>query len=155
MLLIREGEFTDVIILVSMWDAMDSHVVNSTENTYLSQRVEGYNAEVEKTLNETIENGNSTIFVAEDNEAIVGFISAHVERLPWFSPSTGLLGACWVDNEYRKRGIGRKLVHNAERWLTGKNVHSIQVCWDYGNLEADAFWTRNGYAISQFRGTKS
>ena len=155
MLTIRAGQVADLGTLISMWKQLDDHVINETKNNYLRQRDDSYISEIKNTLGELLDGRNTIILVAERDGDIIGFITAHIETLPWFKPSTGLLGSCWVNEKERDCGVGRQLVNHAESWLKKRKVINIQVCWDSGNKVANGFWTKNGYSISQFRGVKN
>ena len=155
MISIRTGQLSDLDTLILMWQLIDDHVIKEIQNIYLKERVINYSSELESTIREMLDGNDVTILVAEKDENIVGFITAYIEKLPWFTPSTGLLGSCWVNEKERNNGIGGQLVNHAEVWLQERKVFNIQVCWDNGNKVADAFWAKNGYSISQFRGVKS
>jgi len=94
MISIRTGQLTDLETLVLMWQLIDHHVINETQNIYLKERVVNYTSELENTIQEILSDNNATLFVAVKDGNIIGFITAYIERLPWFTPSTGLLGSC-------------------------------------------------------------
>jgi len=152
--MIREGNQSDLHKLVIMWRSLDDHVSNVANNDILKQRTDNYLNEIQKTLADIIKRHNATVFVAENNQEIVGFCTAHVEEAPWFSATTGLIGSCWVEKEFRNRNIGSQLLARSEKWLQKKEAFNIQVCWDKENAKANSFWLAKGYNISQLRRTK-
>ena len=153
--MIRAGEKTHIAEIISMWSDLDSHVTKLTNNHVLKSRNSNYIEEVNKFLLEIMEKDNSSIFIEDNNGELKGFVSAHVEKLPWFKPATGLIGAIWVNEKHRNKGIGKQLLNHAENWLKTNNVINIQVCWDLENNVAGEFWKSNGYSVRQLRGTKT
>ena len=152
--MIRASKISDIEFILPLWSELDKYVANITKNEVLNSRVKEYDEVVSKTIREFSNSQNQKLFVAEENSNLIGFSTAYIESLPWFSPVTGLIGSCWVNEDYRNKGIGRELVINAENWLNSKNVSNIQVCWDKENPLANSFWRKNGYIESQIRATK-
>lgn len=69
---------------------------------------------------------NGEVYVAELNGKLVGLI----ELLPYEDCLLGsrpVINVLWVRKEYRRRGIGRKLVHKAFKWALDKGYKVIDV----------------------------
>lgn len=152
--MIREANKEDIEKLISMWGALDNHVANITNNTVLNSKEKNYMDMVNQFIREILNCDDALLYVEDSDEELKGFVSAHIEKLAWFKPSTGLIGAIWVNKHHRNKGIGKQLLNHAEYWLKSKNVVNIQVCWDLENKDAEIFWERNNYFVSQLRGTK-
>jgi len=81
-----------------------------------------------KYYNEALESPDSTVLVAEVNNAFAGFIKVDVEKIqPWFKYNQTL----WIDdvcvrNDFRRQGVARSLVMKAEEEARNRNIHRIQ-----------------------------
>jgi len=83
-----------------------------------------------------------------DNEP-VGFAQGMIRFLPDYlgGQPVGLIGHVFVDEKWRREGIGRELVNKLENWLSMKRVHSIELQVIGGNPGAGEFWKSLGYEI--------
>ena len=52
---------------------------------------------------------------------------------------------CWVEPDYRNRGVARALVSAIEDWCDGSGLKHIELNFIVGNTEAEAVWERLGY----------
>ena len=77
------------------------------------------------------------IFVAEEKESIVGFISGFMKPLyHWFQTKTvGHISYMIIGQNFRRRGIGRLLEEASVTWFKSQNIsyvelytHLTQVC---------------------------
>lgn len=60
---------------------------------------------------ENINNPNFHYFLAENNLEKIGFISFHIQNLLHHCGKVGEIQEFFVDNEYRKKGIGKLLMN--------------------------------------------
>ena len=79
------------------------------------------------------------VFVAMENEDIIGFIAGHLTRR---LDCEGELEWIDVDTGYRRKGIATELVRILAKWFEEQNVHKI--CVDPGNDDARKFYATNG-----------
>jgi ribosomal protein S18 acetylase RimI-like enzyme len=79
------------------------------------------------------------VYVATNNDQIVGFIAGHLTRR---LDCEGELEWIDVDTDYRRQGIASKLVRILAKWFEEQRVQ--KVCVDPGNEEARKFYTVNG-----------
>ncbi len=72
----------------------------------------------------------SLIFIAWEDEKVVGFLLAHKRKLPHASrgleENIGFITLLCVDEKYQKRGIGRALLKEAEQKLQQKGATKIK-----------------------------
>ncbi len=76
------------------------------------------------------------VLVAEtDGGRLVGFLEASIRPFveDCHSDHVGYLEGWFVENDYRKKGIGRKLVRTAENWARGKNCTEMASDSEIGN----------------------
>jgi [ribosomal protein S18]-alanine N-acetyltransferase len=81
--------------------------------------------------------GNAATVVAEDDGQLVGFVIAHLEG------ETAYVVTIDVAEEYRRRGVGAKLLLRAERAFAGARRVALHVF--VGNLAAARFYEGSGY----------
>jgi GNAT superfamily N-acetyltransferase len=75
----------------------------------------------ESTWREILLTANETVWVAQESETIVGWISAAASRDADAGASTGEIWAVYVAPGHWGKGVGRSLCESAERhlWLRG------------------------------------
>ena len=90
-------------------------------------------------------------FVAVNGTTVVGFVSV---RLAQPSPTPGVLrprSSAWfaiaVSPEYRRRGIGRRLMRAAERWARSQGVVDLLLDCQAANTPAVRFCEKIGYRV--------
>ncbi len=87
------------------------------------------------------ESGHGEIFVAEqDGEVVASVMVGHDGHRGW-------LYYLAVTAAARRRGLGRRMVREAEAWLRGRAVPKVELMIRETNAEVAAFWRRVGYAI--------
>lgn len=91
--------------------------------------------------------GEGALFVAEDEENIVGFIAIETRSpSPLFKArSIGRIDSVYVKRGNQGRGVGRALVGAGEAWLALQGIETIEVKTFFGNVASRALWTRLGY----------
>jgi GNAT superfamily N-acetyltransferase len=79
------------------------------------------------------------IYLAIENETIVGFIAGHLTKR---YECDGELE--WIDviREYRRNGIASELVRLLAKWFIEQNA--FKICIDPGNITARQFYAKNG-----------
>jgi predicted N-acetyltransferase YhbS len=108
----------------------------------------GYELSVADTatqIREVLSNKDNHALVAVIDETMVGWIHAfkavRIETKPFIE-----IGGLVVDEKYRSRGVGKKLVIRIKEWCTGQQIHSLRVRSNIIRMEAHLFYTRLGFA---------
>jgi GNAT superfamily N-acetyltransferase len=143
---IRPATVADAPALFRAWEALRAHNA-STDARIVSAPV----SEVEFTagLRELLARPTGTVFVAELDGRIAGFIRAAVEenapdRLPERHVGIGYL---YVDPAARRRGIGRQLFEAVRGWAeTQEGVAHFEMTVLNADGQAEAFWRSLGFA---------
>jgi GNAT superfamily N-acetyltransferase len=85
------------------------------------------------------------VFAACLEGRVVGWIDVGiVQHLQ--SPAYGEIGGLIVSVRYQARGIGRRLVETAERWIASKRVTRVLVRSRIGREGAHAFYLRQNFS---------
>lgn len=84
------------------------------------------------------------IFVALIKDTVVGYIHVHDYDLIYNDHMKNILGIA-VKKEYRKQGIGKALLHQAENWAKETNAKGIRQVSGETRTGAHAFYRCCGY----------
>ena len=108
----------------------------------------GYNCELDslkKRVDEMMKRGNYQIFVAEDDNKVVGYIGC-VNYLAFELENEGMkIIALAVSKEYRRKGIGTQLLKTAEQWAKENNVEVVLLNSGLPREDAHSFYESQGY----------
>jgi GNAT superfamily N-acetyltransferase len=84
-------------------------------------------------------------FVVADHESrSIGWIHMQVWEFVE-AEAFVVIGGLVVDRDYRKQGIGRKLLAHAEQWATQQRCSIVRLWSSSTRTEAHAFYERAGY----------
>lgn len=92
------------------------------------------------------ENYNA-IFIAKDNEKIIGYIYIQITsfELGPMQNKEALIDGLFVESEYRGRGISKILMQSAEKWAKEMGVKFIYVNVLENNIKAKKLYESTGY----------
>jgi len=97
------------------------------------------------------------VILARDGEQAVGFAHGMLKFLPDYlgGYAVGTITHVFVDEDSRRYGVGRQLVHELEEWFRMKKVYSVELQVITGNPKAKEFWKDLGYKeeLLQYRKT--
>ena len=109
---------------------------------------EAVNAEIQNRLKKILEHPENCIYVATQNEKVVGWIhgfySMRVES-DFFVEIGGLV----VSDNFRKNGIGKKLVDKVIEWAELKNCRKVRVRCNVIRTESHKFYEKIGFEINK------
>lgn len=115
--------------------------IEMLQTIYNTDDVKGYE---DGNLNHYFEENEKVIFVAESENAVIGFLSVEVHRdeheyiyLDDFS----------VSEKFRQNGIGNSLLKEAEEYGKSVNVSASLLHVEKTNERAFNFYKRNGYDV--------
>ena len=99
-----------------------------------------------KVLEIRIRGGKFVCFVAEFDKKIVGYLTGEVKKgEPWKPVRKSELESMFVQDEYRSKGIGRKLTREFLKWSKKKGVKRAVVFAYVANKRAVKFYKRLGF----------
>lgn len=98
----------------------------------------------EKYFTELIENG--TVWVAEDNNKVIGYLAGSIiGKTSCATKTLAELDNFYIDEEYRKKGIGKKLVVEFKKFCISQGIEEMKVTASYQNINARKFYKNNGF----------
>jgi GNAT superfamily N-acetyltransferase len=130
MITIEEARPENVEAIVSLWKAlMEIHKKIDAE---FFKDTDFWIEEYETTISETIEVAFSDrkVYVALDNEVVVGFATIYIERfaMPLYnSDPLCIIGDMMIDESYRKQGIGELFIMESRKIAREFNVKKIKL----------------------------
>jgi len=90
----------------------------------------------------------SKVFVARSNGEIEGFVwVVYYEHI--MNKRVGIIEELYVSDNYRRRGIGRKLITKAIEYLKKMRVTVVLVTTDSNRVGAKKFYKAIGFKISK------
>lgn len=89
---------------------------------------------------------NEIVFVAQENEKIIGYLAGYVcEQMSYKTETFAELDNMYIDDKYRRLGIGTLLISKFKRYCRDKNIQNIQVTTSAKNNRAIQFYLKNGF----------
>jgi len=86
-----------------------------------------------------------TIILAESDDCIVGFAALRIVPCVFFSEPYTELTELYVDESYRRRGVGRALVAHVEKLAREAGARHMLILTDFYNNAAQSLYRSMGY----------
>ena len=89
---------------------------------------------------------NSSVFIAEEKKPVGIIIATYFKplRISKFSKK-GYISNLFVDEEYRNKGVGKKLLNKSLKWLKDNKVKYISLEIHLENKAALKFYRKSGF----------
>lgn len=100
------------------------------------------------------ENSDS-VFVADKEGQVIGFVSCHITRLFHQPGCSGRITSLVVDQALRGNGIGQQLVAQAEAFFTNQHCKKFEVTSGMERTQAHRFYQSLGYQADNLRFIKA
>lgn len=84
------------------------------------------------------------VFVAAENNLVIGFVHAELYQLLYQEDSINVLGLA-VSNHSQGKGCGRKLMQAVEAWAKEMNCSSVRLNSEVSRAGAHCFYEKIGY----------
>lgn len=90
-------------------------------------------------------------FVCVDGDKVLGMVAGYVEKynerdkIDYSCPKKGIIAELIVDKNYRKDGLGTKLVNHMENYFKSISCKFVQIDVFAYNESAKKFYYKNGY----------
>lgn len=142
--MIRKAKPKDSEALIKMRNNLQSHTERSNPDVW--RLTDEGRSQIPAYIDETLANPDSIIFVAEEGGKTVGYIEGYINSRNTHLPTTvGHILLCYVEEPYRRRGIGLSLVKSMCIYFKEEKVEEVNLRYVIGNREAERFWTELGF----------
>ena len=89
--------------------------------------------------------------IAEKEGAVAGFLIGRVDEWESVPPvieprKLGIIDAVYVEEAFRRQGIGSRLIEHALQTLRDRNVVAVETIYDAWNDASAETWRRAGFA---------
>ncbi len=89
---------------------------------------------------------NEIIFVAEYNSLIVGYLAGSIsEEVSYIKESFAELDNMYIEEKYRRFGIGTLLINAFKKYCRTKEIQNIKVTASAKNYKAIQFYLKNEF----------
>ncbi len=149
-IIIREYESTDFEAILPLADRFEDYLISIDDMKRL-RREEGFAEKyLTLTLQEIEEKGGKFYVACDDEKIIGGVIGVHEENSPQLNVEQGerkcgRVTELYVDDEYRKQGIGKMLMEKIENYFRENNYDDIVLEVLKPNTNAYGFYLSHGY----------
>lgn len=148
MITIEVANNNDKPYLLKAMALLLEHVRDTSQDEYLLRLTGDCIEESEQWMEKILASDESNAYVAKNDGVSVGYVIGTITR-PFIQRCTikhiGLIEHCWVEREYRMKGIAAKLVEVIEKWFRDNSIQYIDVQYLLGNIEAEITWEKLGY----------
>ncbi len=110
-----------------------------------------YNSEPgKKYLMKKIRGGQHVCFIAETGDQLIGYATGSINKTETWRPVMhSELGNLYVQEAYRRHGVGHHLLAAVRQWSTQKGVQKMIVHVTSDNSDGLAFYEKSGFATKQ------
>ena len=86
------------------------------------------------------------VIVAVDNETVIGYLAASInEKTSYSLIQYGEINNMFIDEKYRKQGIGKILIDNFKEYCIDNGIQNLKVVASFKNKDAQKFYKKLGF----------
>jgi ribosomal protein S18 acetylase RimI-like enzyme len=138
MVIIRRATIDDLTQLAQLFDLYR-----------IFYRKESDIEESKKFLSERITNKESVIYVAEEENVLLGFTQLYPQFSSTRMKRTWLLNDLFILKEHRERGISKQLISMAKKLSTETNAAGLLLETEKTNAVGNKLYPSTGFAINE------
>jgi ribosomal protein S18 acetylase RimI-like enzyme len=141
---VRRARARDLDRVAALWSAITRH--HAHLDPFFRMR-EGADSELRELLSALMRDPDAEIFVYDEDGDLPGMCIVRIDRAPPILEEIerAEITDLGVREDLRRRGIGRRLVAEAMRWVRESGVLRVEVQVATGNAEGQAFWRSQGF----------
>ncbi|HPD95540.1 MAG TPA: GNAT family N-acetyltransferase [Tenuifilaceae bacterium] len=106
------------------------------------------------TFSANLSDDNIIYLIAEINNSVVGFLSMHIQRILHHEKPTCELQELNVLSEFRSKGIGSTLMHEAEKIALQNNLEEVELTTKIYRKQAQEFYIHLGFENTHLKFVK-
>ena len=89
---------------------------------------------------------NEIVFIAELDKNIIGYLAGSIsEEVSYITQSFAELDNMYVEDKYRRIGVGTLLIDEFKKYCKEENIQNIKVTASAKNSRAIKFYMKNGF----------
>lgn len=111
-------------------------------------------AEIDTRLTRMLAHPDYTAVVAEDGSDVVGLVLAHLEHGLEYDAIYGRIMGLVIDERWRGRGLGKRLMQHMERWCKEQGASRIVLTSANRRVDSHKFYDAIGYERTGIRFAK-
>ena len=141
---IKEATTKQIPQIIEQWkELMDFH---SKLDLFFTRRKEGH-TNFKKYLIKCIESDDAIVYIAVENEEILGYILAKIQEYPPVLETENYVEITdlYVKSSHRRQKIGKKLVRKVINYFKKKGPFRIEMKVASKNTEGINFWKHQGF----------
>ena len=98
-------------------------------------------------LKDLIKSDKVQVLVALDGDQVVGYSIAQTDEYPpaYQTKVYGFISDMAVKSDYRRKGIGRRLLSRIHKWFDSQGIGRIELHVVAGNRIGYTFWKKHGF----------
>jgi (aminoalkyl)phosphonate N-acetyltransferase len=104
-----------------------------------------YSRQDNDSFGQVIKNPRNFIYVAEENDTLIGFASFSIRDVIRYPKPIAELDELFIDPTERKKGIGKKLMQAIEEKAKELNCYRVFIESQYQHKDGHAFYEALGY----------
>jgi diamine N-acetyltransferase len=136
--LIKKGHKSDLDLIKPLWEKLNQ--LHFDVSPYFKSRFQNMNWEKRKT--KLIEKSREILFeyvVDKENNTIIGYCISTTNKE---DEKIGEIDSIFIEETYRKSGLGERLMDNAIRWLNSKGTETQKLLVGVGNESVLEYYKR-------------
>ena len=141
---IRKAKVSNVAEIIELWkQLMDYH---RKLDLFFTRSTNGH-INFRKHLVECIESEDACVFIAVENEEILGYILGKIQEYPpvFETEKYAEIFDMYVKQDFRRQKIGERLVKNAVDYFKKKGLSRIEMKVATKNKPGIDFWKNQGF----------
>lgn len=142
---IVEKDTTEIEIIKPLWEKLNT--IHLNKSVYFKSKYESFTFDKRiQSIYKKSQKGILKLDVLLDNDKgeYIGYCLSSIEE------SLGEIESIFIENQYRKLGLGDKLINNALGWFELNRIEKIEINVVYANDEALPFYERHGFHIGNY-----
>ena len=143
----RKAILTDTSEAAVLFRDLAFHIKNSSKDVYWDFEEMPLDM-TEQVIKRYIENEESCILVAEENDKLIGMMILEVIPCHMVLSShqkVGYIAAGYVKEDYRRRGVMKELEKLSNEFFRSLSIKYVEVCYLPENAGAKEAWNSMGY----------
>lgn len=141
---VRRASSDDLQAIASLWMGLARY--HEPKSSYF-ELAPGAERKFASYVRRLMKRKDVAVFVAQKNSGLVGYLIAKIkEEKPVFKlRKRGHITDLFVEKDYRRQGIGRKLVKEALAWFRSRNLQFVEISVYVKNISGKIAWKRMGF----------